>query len=71
MPGWGFFFADAQDESESVHFAHARRHFSLSSAYIMVESVIRTTVDSRYLEVQGTLWNTSRYPYLDLSDLQN
>ena len=29
------------------------------------------TVDSRYLEVQGTLWNTSRYPYLDLPDLQN
>ena len=29
------------------------------------------TVDSRYLEVQGTLWNTSRYPYLDISDLQN
>ena len=21
-------------------------------------------VDSRYLEFQGTLWNTSRYPYL-------
>ena len=29
------------------------------------------TVDSRYLELQGTLWNTSRYPYLDISDLQN
>ena len=29
------------------------------------------TVDSRYLEVQGTLWNTSRYPYLNTSDLQN
>ena len=29
------------------------------------------TVDSRYLEFQGTLWNTSRYPYLDISDLQN
>ena len=30
-----------------------------------------STVDSRYLELQGTLWNTSRYPYFDLSDLQN
>ena len=30
-----------------------------------------STVDSRYLEFQGTLWNTSRYPYLDISDLQN
>ena len=24
------------------------------------------TVDSRYLEIQGTLWNISRYPYSDL-----
>ena len=29
------------------------------------------TVDSRYFEIQGALWNTSRYPYLDISDLQN
>ena len=29
-----------------------------------------TTVDSCYLEFQGTLWNTSKYPYLDISDLQ-
>ena len=29
------------------------------------------TADSRYLEVQGTRWNTSRYPYLDISDLRN
>ena len=29
------------------------------------------TVDSRYLEIQGTLWNTSRYPYFDISDLWN
>ena len=26
---------------------------------------------SLYLEVQGTLWNTSRYPYLDISGLRN
>ena len=26
-------------------------------------------VDSRYLGVQGNLCNTSRYPYLDISDL--
>ena len=30
-----------------------------------------STVDSRYLEFQGTLWNTSRYPYFDISELQN
>ena len=29
------------------------------------------TVDSRYLEIQGTLLNTSRYPYFDISDLRN
>ena len=29
------------------------------------------TVDSRYLEDQRTLWNISRYPYLDISGLQN
>ena len=28
------------------------------------------TDGSLYLEFQGTLWNTSRYPYLDISDLQ-
>ena len=29
------------------------------------------TINSSYLEFQGTLWNTSRYPYLDISELQN
>ena len=29
------------------------------------------TVDSRYIEVEGILWNTSRYPYFDISDFQN
>ena len=28
------------------------------------------TVDSRYLESQGTLWTASRYPYLEISELQ-
>ena len=27
------------------------------------------TVDSRYLEIEGTLKNSSRYPYFDISDL--
>ena len=39
--------------------------FSLSSRTFY----LLTTVDSRYLEVQW-LWNTSRYPYLDISDLR-
>ena len=29
------------------------------------------TVNSRYLKFQGTLSNTSRYPNLDISELQN
>ena len=28
------------------------------------------TVDSRCLELQGTHWNTSRYPYFDISELR-
>ena len=27
------------------------------------------TVDSRYLEIEGTVKNSSRYPYFDISDL--
>ena len=30
---------------------------------------IEDTVDSRYLEIEETLKNTSRYPYFDISDL--
>ena len=32
---------------------------------------MKYTVDSRYLEVEGIRWNTSRYPYFDISDVQN
>ena len=44
---------------------------SLHMYKIMVIASGLDTVDSRYLEVQGTLWNTKRYPYIDISDLQN
>ena len=37
----------------------------------ITEETKSNTVDSRYLEFQWTLWNPSRYPYLDISDLQN
>ena len=33
--------------------------------------LLYNTVDSRYFEVQGTVWNSSRYPYFDISDWQN
>ena len=29
----------------------------------------QNTVDSRNLEIEGTLKNTTRYPYFDISDL--
>ena len=45
---------------------------NLSSKFdvIMLISILHT-VDFRYLEVQGSLGNTSKYPYLDISDLLN
>ena len=39
--------------------------------YMITLPISSDTIDSRYLEVQGTFWNYSRYPYLDISDLQN
>ena len=41
------------------------------SAIKFCSVLIEYTVDSRYLELEETLWNTSRYPYFDISDLQN
>ena len=31
----------------------------------------QATVGSCYLELQGILWNTSRYPYFDIWDFQS
>ena len=31
-------------------------------SYEMYEMSLWLTIDSRYLEVEGTRWNTSRYP---------
>ena len=45
-----------------THSVQPRNLYLLDSSY---------TVDSRYLEFQGTFWNTSRYPYFDISDLLN
>ena len=36
---------------------------------LMTRTFIAHTVDSRYLEIEGTLINSSRYPYFDISDL--
>ena len=37
------------------------------SALLLTE--LQYTVDSRYLEIEGTLKISSRYPYFDISDL--
>ena len=42
-------------------------HFDLNRFPNVV--VIDYTVDSRYLEIEGTLKNSSRYQYFDISDL--
>ena len=36
---------------------------------IVMVGLFLYTVDSRYLEIEGTLRNSSRYPYFDISDL--
>ena len=47
---------------EDMHFRVLRKN----------DNVFKTnTVNSRYLEVQGTLLNTLRYPFLDIPNLQN
>ena len=43
---------------------YIKRNLSALPQYLI------NTFDSRYLEVEGTLWNSSRYPYYDISELQ-
>ena len=57
---------------------HSRRQteFCAIALYIpfvtlQCQFLLSCTVDSRYLELEGTLWDTSRYPYFDISDVQN
>ena len=47
------------------------RIYRLVLFHMFIYFFFLTTVDSRYLEVEGTRWNTSRYPYFDISDVQN
>ena len=41
---------------------------TLSLSLCHLNSCLVPTVDSLYLEVEGALWNTSRYPYFNISD---
>ena len=49
-----------------------RQFLIVSQSHYLIQIVGKNsnTVDSRYLEYQGTHWNTSRYPYLDISELR-
>ena len=46
-------------------------HISMHLCHTLYAICLLNTVDYRYLEVKGTLWNNLRYLYLDISDLQN
>ena len=47
------------------------RHGQLLTPGGRVHTITDSPVDSRYLELQGTPWNTSRYPYFDIPVLRN
>ena len=65
-------------ESNRNSCSHATQHssmiqnkariFQLYFGYVSFD-IYQDTVDSRYLEIEGTLRNSSRYPYFDISDL--
>ena len=44
------------------HTKNNQHHFTKTYLYNFDPLNLAFTVDSRYLELQGTLWNTSRYP---------
>ena len=44
-------------------------YLNIASDKMITEVIF--SVDSCYLKVQGTLWNTSRHPFLNISDLQH
>ena len=46
-----------------------RKMISCEMYTILSIQMFQYTVDSRYLEIEGTLKNSSRYPYFDISDL--
>ena len=54
----------AQDDMNMCILRMREDMLSLVANYFII------TVDSRYLEFQGNLWNSSRYPYLEISELQ-
>ena len=61
-------------QSTKSFYTRINKRLLLKTLYTIKEQAYhytRYTVDSRYLEFDWTLWNTSRYPYFDISDVQN
>ena len=54
-------------EDETVQ-AYVQVHVVYISRFTSAIHNLVDTVDSRYLKIEGTLKNTSRYPYFDISD---
>ena len=56
-------------DDDSVHDVESIKVTVLFQRYVGKIKINTYTVDSRYLEIEGTLKNSSRYPYFDISDL--
>ena len=68
--------ADFRDDAIDVTTERDHRQTGLNTKIAKFQTgnvrpaeAIFNTVDSRYLEIEGTIINTSRYPYFDISDL--
>ena len=48
--------------------ARTKKSRDASPEGVLIYLIRSNTVDSRYLEIGGTIKNTSRYPYFDISD---
>ena len=57
-------------QSHDLWCIHLFKAMTESDTNAKAEILATYTVNSRYLEVEGTLCNTSRYAYFDISDLQ-
>ena len=76
---WFYQSCDKDFERSPIKISHCKslEHAQKASRYqfrsqIRCNGILEAadyTVDSRYLEIEGTLKNSSRYPFFDISDL--
>ena len=55
----------------TVHLFLKKKAINRNRYYRETDISTLNTVNSCYFEIQGTLWNISRCPYFDISDLRN